>query len=240
MHSAAIDVDGRHAYETGDLASIQAAELRQFRQEGVTCNFANATNRLEKLILHAPCFVGLDRGSELRVDLGDLPIEYVDDGVNRALDFRQAGSMPSIQFGGAEIEELASPRDQGVEFSAVFVGEIACWRLNVVSEACQDASVNAVGFREDAQGEGVIARLSRIDQGNGQFGLVQCDDEWDFIAAGGLDDNSGDVVFLQELHKACNAIDIVVKGFGAGKREIGEVEGLRGNIDAEPDVDIGI
>ena len=26
--------------------------------------------------------------------------------------------MPPIQFGGAEIEELASPRDQGVEFSA--------------------------------------------------------------------------------------------------------------------------
>ena len=79
MHSAAVDVDGRHAYETGDLASIQAAELRQFRQEGVACNFANATNRLEKLILHTPCFVSLDRGSELRVDFGDLLVEDVDD-----------------------------------------------------------------------------------------------------------------------------------------------------------------
>ena len=224
VHSAAIDVDGRHAHETGDLASVQMTEFRQLRQEGAARDFTDATNRLEELILHAPCFVGLDRGGELRVDLGDLPVEYVDDGVDGALDFKQASAMASIEFGGSEVEELPASRDQSVEFSAVFIGKIAYWRLDIVSEASQDASVDAVGFCKNAQGEGVVACLSRIDQGDRQFGLVKCDDEWDFIAAGGLDDDLGDVAFLEDMDKASDVLGIVAKGVEAGKGKVGEVE----------------
>lgn len=224
VHSSAIDVERRHAHETGDLSTIQTAEFRQLRQECTAGDFADTRDRLEELILHSPRFACFDSRSELRIDFGDLPVEHVDDGVDGALDFRETGAMASVEFGGSEVEKLPASRDQSVEFSAVFIGKIAYWGLDVVSEASQDASINAIGFSENAQGMGVIASLAWIDQGDRQLGLVECNDEGNFMASGGLDDDPFDIVFLEDLYEACNALGIVGKGIKTGKWEVDQVE----------------
>jgi hypothetical protein len=222
------------------LTAIQPAEFRQFRQKRMACNLADTLNRLKKLILHAPHFVRLDRRRELRVDVGDFPIEHVDHGVDGALNFGQAGLMASIEFGGSEIEELPASRKHGIEFSSVFIGKIACRRLHVVRETSQDAGVDAVGFGENAQGVGIIAGLSRIDDDDRQLGLVQRDDEQNFVASGGFDDDPFDVLLLQDsqdLHDASDAVGVVGKSVEHGTGEVGQIESDRRNIDAETDVD---
>ena len=107
-------------------------------------------------------------------------------------------------------------------------------------ETSQDAGVDAIGFRENAQGVGVIASLSRIDDDDRQLSLVKRDDERNFVAADGFDDDPFDMLLLQDLHDASNAVGIVGEGVKSGIGEVGEVEGFRGDVDSETVMDRGV
>ena len=231
-------IEGSYTDEAGDLSTVQATEFRQFGQEGVACGWTDSLGGLQNLILAAPCVAGLNGPGELLVDFRQLPIEQFDNRVDGVLDFGEAGLMTAVGLRGAQLQQLPVSRDQGLEFSCVFIGKFAYGRLDVVSEASQNFRVDAIGLRENAQRTGVIADLTRVDEHNRQRGLVESQNQWNFVTAGSLDDDPGNRPFAKLFDEACDAIGTVGEAFGDGGREVGQIESLGGDVDAEETLDV--
>ena len=108
-----------------------------------------------------------------------------------------------------------------------------------MSEASQDQSIDTVCFCENAQRSGVIADLARINRRDGQVGFAEGHDEWNLVSSGGLDNDPDDRPISQMLDETCNAVVIIGESIGEGEREVGQVKGLRGDIDAEETFSVG-
>src|SRR5205085_510015 len=98
FHGAAVAIVGSQADESGDLLTVEFAELRNISDDGSGGNSAEAGNRLHELGFVSPFVVGLDEGLDGAFDVVDLPLQGVEHGLNALPSELSAGDIPAIGF----------------------------------------------------------------------------------------------------------------------------------------------
>lgn len=178
--------------------------------------------------------VGIDEGSNLLVQVGDLLLEGLEDGVEGRQGGFGTGGAPAVGLFGAGEGQLPAAGDQGLEFHLFFRAFDAETGFGQAGELGQDSGVDGVGLGQLAQAFGEVADFAGVDQRSGEGGIEKSIEEGAFGAAGGFQDNQGGGRRLQGGDELLDAGGGVVEAPGlAGGIAARQVQVGLGDIDSD-------
>jgi hypothetical protein len=231
---AAIAIEGGQSDQGGDLLSIELTEFGDLREEGRGSDATEPRHGLHELSLLAPIIVGFDEGFDGGFDLADLAVEESQDGLDAFSDAFGADDLEAIGLHGPQVNKLSSAGDELLDFGLLFRGFMGWRRLDLLGEKGQDASIDAVGLGDQAEGLGEISGPFGIDHGDVMSLVEQVGNELSLIAAGGFENDAAGGWVGEQLFKLPMTCGVVrQRVFLTGGKEV-EVERGLGDVDSNP------
>ena len=133
-----------------------------------------------------------------------MPTEILGDGRARVGE--------PIAFGGQHVEELAAPREEGLEGLGGGIGQETRRRVHALGKERQDLGVDVIRLGELAGPACKVAHMTRIGDHQREAGGGQGGDHRAFVAAGGFEDDEGDGQRLEAAGERGEAGLIVADG----------------------------
>ena len=106
-----------------DLLAVERAELRQFGDEGAGWDRPHAGNGSEQVLLVAPYGRTVIGSVDLRINLGQLPLERGDQAGDALFDALDLNAPLPIALGDHHLDDLTPTRDEIAKQLGRFVGE---------------------------------------------------------------------------------------------------------------------
>src|SRR5712692_8629527 len=185
---AAVAVERCDADEGRNLAAREPPEFGQLGEQGQGHHPADPRHAPQQVILRLPHRAGLDRGAELAVDIvepalqpADVPGDVPPDGA--------AGELEAVRLGRQHLDELAPPREQGVEQLGGFARQEPGLGPHPLGKARQGPGVDRVGLRKLAERLREVPDVARIDHDDRQPHAGACGRHRQLVASGGLKDD---------------------------------------------------
>lgn len=232
MKASAVTIVRSQAGQGGDFLAIEPSQFREFGQEGRGGGVADARDGSQDVPFMLPMVIRFEQFRDLLVEGFDLLVEQRDHLLQTFLDDFRGWDFLPVCFGRSEVDQLPASRDELLQFLLFFV--VFCNRsgADVLSEAGDDAGVDAVGFGEDAEAFGEVADLARVDDGDPMSRGDEIGDEALLIPAGGFDDDQTGSRLWQELMQLIQPLRVIVEGVLRFLWKETQIERVFGDVDA--------
>jgi hypothetical protein len=156
-------------------------------------------------------------------------LEHVADGLE---DEFIGGLLEPALLGGTLFDELSPTADKRIE-EALFFGYFGLGSgLDALGELSQDGGVEPIGLGVLAEGLGKIAGLPRVDQGDGQVGILDGQESRSFVPSGGFDHDQTSGLRLQMGNQFTETLRVVGKLEALSSGQHADIESFFGDIDA--------
>jgi len=202
------------------LLAIEGTDLRQVREQRDRKGRAHTGNALEKHVAFAPDWRGFDEPFELIVDALEPLFEERDVRVDVLDDARTRHRKPDF-LRRDHLHELPATRDIVLQGLGLLLFCSPRLRLHRFAEASEDARVDRIRLRENADRSGEVTDLSRVDDGHRDGQAGQCRRNGDLETAGRLHDDKLRLSLGEEFFELADSFLVVCKTL----RFIGEPEG---------------
>src|SRR5580658_33087 len=164
---------GRKANQSGDLAAIEGAELRQFGDQGAGNNRPDAGNGREQVLLLGPDRRATHMIVDLAIEFGELFFHRLTQ-PRDALPQTLVGHPPrALPLGSHHLDNLAPPRNQISQKPGHLVRQRTRLYLGGFDKMSNDGGVDRIRLRSLAEGLGEGAHLRRIDHHDRQVSRYQ-------------------------------------------------------------------
>ena len=182
---AAIAIKGSEARQRGGLVLGQAAEFGQGGEQSSGGSGAHALDLGQSGEFGAQARAVGDDTSQIGVERGDLAIAEGDGGEVGA-GHKRVGALETMFFDGAVLDELKAAGVEKGELLESGLERIGGRGLEHLAVGAEQLSIDFIGFGQAALRASEVADLARIDDADGEPGLVTGADQQAFAAAGGL------------------------------------------------------
>lgn len=231
--ASAIAVEGGQADQGGDFLPVEDPQLGKLGQQRGDGHRADARDTAEQVHFILPVIVGFKQVEDMFLDAFDLLVQQVDDLLDAFADCFKGDRFQAVFFGGSQFDELTSTDDELIEFGLFFRCFFEGSRPDVLAEAGDDGSVEAIRLGKDAESSGEVTDLTRVDDGDVMADAYEFGDQSPLIPAGGFD-HEQTCTLLRQLPEQLPQTFFVI-----GERELfllgkkADVEGKLGNVDAD-------
>ena len=230
---SAVAVDGRDTDEGGDLLPGAVSEFGEFGDERAGGLRSDAGRGLEEFLSFAPQRAVSQPLIEFDIEVFELLCEDDEDGLKTRLDSGAAGLLLSVEFGGADADELSSASENLLQFSGICIGERSQRRLDVAAKLGEDEGVNGIGLGESADPLGEVSDALGVDDDDGQPGGGQFGDDQLFEAAGGFEHDDLRRPELELLNERDEGLGVVGDPRRGACGELADIEKVPRDIDAD-------
>src|SRR6202453_824347 len=115
-----VGVEGSDADQGADASSIGLAQFVEFGQERGAEDGPDAGDRSQELVDGVEVIVGIDELFDLAIQVIDLPVDGFQHGIDGFAGRGAGGGEAAVSLLGADVCELPSAGDQGIEFGLDF------------------------------------------------------------------------------------------------------------------------
>ena len=164
----AVPVEGSYAYQSGDLPTVQRAQLRQVGQEGERELLSHTGGGAQEVVLLSPNGTMTESLPQALVQVGQLPLQPGYVGLDAGAD-GDGGDAKTVLLRDQHRHHLVPAGSQGVERLGLGVPQRARGRSDDFGEVGQNRRVKRVGLGQLPGGPGKVPHLAGVNDDHWQL-----------------------------------------------------------------------